>query len=136
MQLRVEPVFSRLSYVRSVICDEIERAGALDEHRMYEFRLAVSEGLTNAMESHQRSSLNAPIEVSLEVTSRVVRVVIADQGGGFDPAKVKKAPPVTDPRRLEYERGMGLSLMRRLTDRCRVDSVGNGTTVVLEIDRQ
>ena len=54
---------------------------------------------------------------------------------GFDPSKLKKHPPVTDPERLEYERGLGVTLMRRLTDECSITPSKNGTTVTLIVHR-
>ncbi len=39
-----------------------------------------------------------------------------DQGGGFDPDRADTAPDVDHPERLEWERGLGIPLMREFAD--------------------
>ena len=42
-------------------------------------------------------------------------------------------PPVTDPERLNFERGLGIPLIRTLVDEVEFDSSGDGTSVRLTI---
>jgi hypothetical protein len=55
----------------------------------------------------------------------------ADEGGGFDPAALTPHPDVTKPARLQFERGLGIPLMRELADQVEFRHEGGGTTVRL-----
>ncbi len=121
--------------VRSVLSTALEAEPVLKEERLQDLRLALSEATTNAIEAHNRAGTDAAVGIRITVTNKKVTVKVTDQGGGFDPSKLKKHPPVTDPERLEYERGLGVTLMRRLTDDCSITPTKNGTTVSLTILR-
>jgi anti-sigma regulatory factor (Ser/Thr protein kinase) len=58
-------------------------------------------------------------------------VAIVDRGAGFDPESLPEHPPVTDPERLNFERGLGIPLNRTLVDDVEIDSSADGTTVRL-----
>ena len=60
-------------------------------------------------------------------------VEIADHGPGFDAGSVPDLPPVETPERLDYESGLGVSLMRRLADEAVVESGPDGTVVRLTL---
>ena len=49
------------------------------------------------------------------------------------PPTVAVHPPVTDPERLDFERGLGIPLMRALTDEAAFESSPGGTTVRLVV---
>lgn len=134
-EIEIPPTFEHLAMVRSVLSSALEAEPALKEERMQDLRLAVSEGTTNAIEAHNRAGIDAPVSIRITVAEKKVTVKISDQGGGFDPTKLKKHPPVTDPERLEYERGLGVTLMRRLSDDCTITPTKTGTTVTLVVLR-
>jgi len=134
-EIEIPPAFEHLAMVRSVLSTALEAEPILKEEKLQDLRLAVSEGTTNAIEAHQKRGTDASVGVRISVTDKKVTVKIVDQGGGFDPSKLKKHPPVTDPERLEYERGLGVTLMRRLTDDCAITPTKAGTTVTLVMHR-
>lgn len=134
-EIEISPAFEHLAMVRSVLSSALEAEPVLKEERLQDLRLAVSEATTNAIESHHKAGSEETVAVRITVTDKRVTVKISDQGGGFDPSKLKKHPPVTDPERLEYERGLGVTLMRRLTDDCTIAPTKTGTTVTLVIHR-
>ncbi len=45
-----------------------------------------------------------------------LEVQVEDRGPGFDPRALPEHPPVTDPDRLNFERGLGIPLIRSLVD--------------------
>lgn len=135
LKIAVPPTFEHLADVRFQIRDAVERAGALAVPRLENLITIVSEGTTNAMEAHQRAGRAEPVEVTLCICAAHVTVTIRDYGTGFDPSKLKAHPPVTDPKRLEYERGLGVSLMQRMADDINIESSGAGTLVTLVINR-
>lgn len=134
-EIEIPPTFEHLAMVRSVLSTALEAEPVLKQERLQDLRLALSEATTNAIESHQRAGIDATVRIRINVADKKVTVRVIDQGGGFDPSKLKKHPPVTDPERLEYERGLGVTLMRRLTDDCSIVPNSSGTTVTLVIHR-
>ena len=56
---------------------------------------------------------------------------VEDRGHGFDPAQLPDHPPVTDPDRLKFERGLGIPLIRALVDEVEFSPTGQGTSVRL-----
>ena len=134
-EIEIPPTFEHLAMVRSVVSSALEAEPVLKHERLQDLRLAVSEATTNAIESHQRVQSAAAVGIRITVTDKRVTVRVIGHGGGFDPTQLKKHPPVTDPERLEYERGLGVTLMRRLTDDCSIEPSKTGTTVTLVMHR-
>lgn len=134
-EVEIPPTFEHLAMVRAVLSTALEAEPVLKEEKLQDLRLALSEATTNAIEAHNRAGTLAPVGIRITVGDTKVTVSVSDQGGGFDPTKLKKHPPVTDPERLEYERGLGVTLMRRLTDDCTIAPTKNGTTVTLVVLR-
>ncbi len=60
---------------------------------------------------------------------QILEVRIEDRGGGFDPSTLPEHPPVTDPDRLKFERGLGIPLIRSLVDEVEIKSSSAGTAV-------
>lgn len=135
VEIEIPPSFDHLAMVRSVVTKALVAENVLKTERLQDLRLAVSEATTNAIEAHDSAGTDAVVRLTLRIEDDRVTVVVIDAGGGFDPTKLKKHPPVTDPERLEYERGLGVTLMRRLTDECTIDSTKKGTVVTLVVLR-
>jgi serine/threonine-protein kinase RsbW len=128
--IEIPPAFEHLAMVRSVLSTALEAESVLKEERLQDLRLALSEAITNAIEAHNRSGTEATVRIRITVANTKVTVRVTDQGDGFDPSKLKKHPPVTDP-----ERRLGVTLMRRLTDSCTITQTKKGTTVTLVVQR-
>lgn len=135
VEIEIPPSFEHLAMVRSVLSNALGAEQVLKHERLQDLRLAVSEAATNAIESHHARQVEATVRIRVEIDDTDVRVVVTDRGAGFDPSLLQPHPPVTDPERLEYERGLGVTLMRRLTDGCLIDSGPAGTTVTLTMHR-
>jgi len=135
VEIEIPARFDHLAMVRSVLSKSLDAEKVLKPERLQDLRLAVSEATTNAIEAHQRARTDVPVRIAVRINKADVTVTITDHGGGFDPAKLKAHPPVTDPERLKYERGLGVTLMRRLTDECTIDSGDSGTIVTLKMLR-
>ena len=135
VEIEIPPAFEHLAMVRSVLSNALGAEQVLKNERLQDLRLAVSEAATNAIEAHHARGVDAAVRIRVEIDTHDVRVVVIDRGAGFDPTGLEPHPPVTDPERLEYERGLGVTLMRRLTDGCLIDSTSAGTTVTLTMHR-
>jgi serine/threonine-protein kinase RsbW len=107
------------------IQDEVERA--LKSHRyaetdIFAVRLALEEALVNAIKHGNQLDRTKSVQVSFQVRSEFVEVVVADEGPGFDPEEV---PDPTLPENLERCCGRGLMLMRHYMNEVSYNSRGN-----------
>ena len=103
------------------------------EEQVDDLRLAVSEACTNGIDAHVTLGIGKPIKVRCEHTPSELCVTVIDQGPGFDPTDLAPHPPVTDPARLDSERGLGIPLIMTLTDESHFDTGEGGTSVRLVI---
>lgn len=121
-----------LGLVRVVVTELAESVAGLDNVRLDDLRLAVSEACANAVEAYNRVGRpGATITIRLHAAPGSIEVEIHDEGGGFDPEGLVPHPPVETPERLHHERGLGVPLMRALTDEAEFRPEGAGTTVRL-----
>jgi CheY-like chemotaxis protein len=67
------------------------------------------------------------IFVEVNVSRDEARLVVRDEGAGFD---VKSIPDATDPEQLVREGGHGLLLMQAFTDELRFNDAGNEVTLI------
>jgi anti-sigma regulatory factor (Ser/Thr protein kinase) len=77
-----------------------------------------------------------PVVVRCLIDDDQVTVQVVDRGRGFDPDRVETLPAATDPRRLRHESGLGIPLMRTLTDEVAFTPAADGTTVSLTVYRR
>lgn len=97
------------------------------EASTFAIRLALEEGLNNAIKHGNRLDRTKLIEVTYEVDSRRTSITITDQGLGFEPAKV---PDPTADENLEKPCGRGIMLMRAYMDEVRFNERGNQVHLV------
>ncbi|HEX9993349.1 MAG TPA: ATP-binding protein [Acidimicrobiales bacterium] len=120
-----------LALVRLVVSAAVAIDAGLSESRIGDLKLAVSEACTNAMEAANRADDAEQVLVRCSIDDERVEVLVRDRGMGFDPASLRPHPPVTDPARLDFERGLGIPLIRALTDEVTFESSEKGTDVCL-----
>lgn len=128
-----------VSVARLVIGAIVATEPLFDEERGADLRLAVSEACTNAIQAQMASAGPAPddelpIVMRCTVNDGSIDVAITDHGGGFDPASLTPHPEVTDPARLEHEGGLGIPLIRMLSDGLEFVRHDDGTTVVMHFE--
>ena len=122
-----------LALVRSIVTLVAETGSKLPAPRVEDLRLAVTEACANAIDAERRKpdDQRRPIVLRCDLEPDTVVVEVHDEAGGFDPEALVPHPPVTKPDRLKFERGLGIPLMRELTDHVEFRSEGGGTTVRL-----
>jgi anti-sigma regulatory factor (Ser/Thr protein kinase) len=104
---------------------------SFDEERAADLRLAVSEACTNAVQAQSAADGSRPIRLRCRVSTASIEVSVRDEGGGFDLDAVQRSVDLTDPRRLEYEGGLGIPLIRLLADSAEFRRLDDGTEVVM-----
>lgn len=106
----------------------------LADDRIDDLKVAVSEACTNAIEAHHSAHSDDSVIVRCRETDDRLEVEIEDRGGGFDPEGLPEHPPVTDPDRLNFERGLGIPLIKTLVDGIDIKSSGTGTCVTISME--
>jgi serine/threonine-protein kinase RsbW len=131
MELAVPSRAEFIGVVRLVVSSLASARRTISEDRIDDLKLAVSEACTNAIEANMTSGPGHPVVVRCWEGTERLEVWISDSGRGFDPEVLPEHPPVTDPDRLNFERGLGIPLIRTLVDDVQFESSGDGTTVRL-----
>ena len=131
LEIPARPEF--VSLARLVVSSLASSRRDLADDRIDDLKLAVSEACTNAIEAHGAVATDDHVVVRLIEGDDRLEVLIDDSGRGFDPATLPEHPPVTDPERLNFERGLGIPLIRTLVDEVAFDSGDDGTSVKLTI---
>lgn len=127
LEIPARPEFVALA--RLVVAAMATTDGKLTDDKVDDLKIAVSEACTNAIEAHDAVSIGERVVLRCWADELGLRVTIEDRGPGFDPTSLPDHPPVTDPDRLNFERGLGIPLMRTLVDEVEFKSSGLGTAV-------
>lgn len=127
LEIPARPEFVGLA--RLVVSALASSRRALADDRVDDLKLAVSEACTNAIEAHADIDLDERVTVRWRETDDRLEVSVEDRGQGFDPRALPQHPPVTDPERLNFERGLGIPLIRTLVDEVDFDPSESGTAV-------
>ena len=95
---------------------------------MFNFRVGLTEALSNAILYGNGGDPQKRVRVELRVRSGEVRARVTDEGDGFDPDTV---PDPRLPENIPRPDGRGIFLMRALMDEVHYNELGNSVTLVL-----
>ena len=112
--------------VEERLLTEISNHG-YSEASIFAIKLALEEGLANAIRHGNRFDPTKKVEVAFEVDDTRTIITITDQGPGFDP---KVVPDPTTDENLEKPNGRGIMLMRAYMDEIRYNPRGNQVRIV------
>ena len=124
-----------VALARLVVSALASADSSLADERIDDLKLAVSEACTNAIEAHDAAGSRERVLVRCRTGDGGLEVYVEDRGHGFDPSQLPDHPPVTDPDRLKFERGLGIPLIRALVDEVEFSPTGEGTSVRLVMRR-
>lgn len=133
LEIPARPEF--LSLARQVVAAAAAVEPRFRTERIDALRLAVSEATTNAVESHADLGADERILICCNLDEDRIEVEVIDRGGGFDLEGVPVVPEAGAPDRLHYEHGLGIPIMRQLTDEAEIKPMGTGTSVRLVVYR-
>lgn len=133
LELEIPASAEYIAIARLVVSSLASSRRALADDRIDDLKLAVSEACTNAIEAHGSASTNEHVRIRIWENEVKLDVAVEDRGHGFDPETLPEHPPVTDPERLHFERGLGIPLIRTLVDDVRFDPSANGTSVRMTV---
>jgi anti-sigma regulatory factor (Ser/Thr protein kinase) len=116
------------------ICDYVTgyaiRAG-FNESQIYAVQLSVDEAATNIIEHAYGGNIQQELEITCQVLSNGLKVVLHDHGKPFEPEQVPE-PVVDVPLEKLKSRGLGIFLMRKMMDEvCFQFTPDQGNTLTL-----
>ena len=103
------------------VVDKLRQSGWI-QHDVFSVQLAVEEALVNAIKHGNRHDPSKQVRVCCRMSGNVLRIEIADEGNGFDPAAV---PDPTDDEHICSPSGRGVMLMRNFMSRVEFNEAGN-----------
>lgn len=133
--LEIPPRLDYLAVVRLVVATAAALDPPLPDSRLDDLRLAVTEACSNAIKAHRPEAVDEPVVISCHLEPDLFRVEIRDRGPGFDPDALARLPDPTDPTRLQHESGLGIPLIKVLTDDVTFEPAGDGTIVSMTLKR-
>ena len=123
--------FEYLDAIREFAAAAARQAG-LDDKDLYNFQLAVDEAASNIIEHAYEGIPDGQVEISLDVTSTAITIVMRDSGKRFDPDQTS-VPDLDAALEDRMVGGLGLFFMRKLMDEVRFEWLpgqGNLLTMV------
>jgi serine/threonine-protein kinase RsbW len=96
---------------------------------IFAMRLSLEEGITNAIRHGNKFASDKNVIIRCDISSEKMRVVIVDEGDGFDPEDV---PDPTLEEFIERPCGRGLMLMRAYLNVCEYSDGGRCLTMERE----
>ena len=103
------------------------RQRSCPQDTLFAIRLALEEALSNAIKHGNGLDPSKTVTVEFSVSPDELRIVITDQGRGFNPSTVPD--PTTDDH-LEQPNGRGIMLMRAYMDEVAYNPQGNEVRMV------
>jgi anti-sigma regulatory factor (Ser/Thr protein kinase) len=109
--------------------DRLARYLGIEESKIGEARILVTEAVINALE---HSGPRAPsVKVEFTMTRDELTIFVRDEGEGFDPSAVP-SPDIRKKIGGGSKRGWGLKLMESLSDDFRIESSDTGTRITIK----
>jgi serine/threonine-protein kinase RsbW len=90
------------------------RTKAIEAELIADLKLALTEACSNSVRHAYRDGGHGVVEIRYELESDRLAVEVADEGDGFDPARLR-----ADESELD-EGGLGIAIIRALTDELEV----------------
>jgi serine/threonine-protein kinase RsbW len=100
----------------------------LSEDDIDSLGIAVTEVVSNAIKHGNRGDISKKVHIEFSVEDRCVKVVIRDEGKGFDPDDI--ANPL-DPENLYKDSGRGIFIVKELMDDVGYRFNKKGTEIIL-----
>ena len=112
--------------IEHLVLEHARRAGFCGIS-LEQIALAVHETAANAVFHGNHESVEKKVSLDIRSTGNQLKVVITDEGNGFDPAKI---PDPLAPEEMFRERGRGVYLTRALMDEYQVKCGAKGGSEV------
>jgi serine/threonine-protein kinase RsbW len=131
LEIPAQPAF--VGVARSVVAAVASAVDGIDDDRLEDLRVAVSEACTNAVEAHRRESLEDRVIVTCTLADERLEVRIEDSSSDFDLPPVPEAPGPDALPSASSERGWSIQLIQALVDDVTFRQTAAGTAVDLVV---
>ncbi len=111
VRLEIPPQSAYVAIVRLAITS-LGRAAGLDEEKLDDLKIAVSESCTNAVLSTQEAGVDAPVTISFTEAGEHLEVIVGDSGAVHTPADVA----TWDSQGFSTRHIMSMELLKSLVD--------------------
>jgi serine/threonine-protein kinase RsbW len=112
IEITISSRFENIELVQ-VIAEHLCEIAGLDDDASHWIGMAVREAVANAIKHGNRLDVSKRVDALFELDRSTLRIVIADEGPGFDPQKV--SDPL-NPENLMKTSGRGIFYMRTFMD--------------------
>lgn len=126
-KISVESNLERLNDVEA-LADKVADLIHFTEEERDSLAIAVTEAVSNAIVHGNKQDQSKTVEVAFEIDRDRVRVLVRDQGEGFNPEEVRNP---LDPENLLKESGRGIFILSALMDEVDFDFSGGGTLLTM-----
>ena len=131
VQLEIPPRSPYVGVVRLAL-SSLARAAGLDEEKVDDIKIAVSEACANAVLNNEEANSDDPVVITWDETDDAVRIDVADRGPTPDVTAVDDV----DTQGFSTRAVMSIALLKSLVDDCQFEARdGGGTTTRLMINR-
>ena len=93
--------------------------------------LSFSEAASNSIIHGNKLDVNKKIKISVAVDQNRMKIIIKDQGNGFE---LNSVPDPTSPENILKDSGRGIHIMKSFLDNLTYNFTPTGTEVTLEIN--
>ena len=131
VRLEIPPRSPYVGVVRLAL-SSLARAAGLDEEKVDDIKIAVSEACANAVLNNEEAGSDDPVVVSWDESDGAVHIEVADRGVTLDPDALDQV----DTQGFSTRAVMSIALLKSLVDDCSFEARdGGGTTTRLLINR-
>jgi anti-sigma regulatory factor (Ser/Thr protein kinase) len=121
--------FEYLDEIRELVAG-VAREGGFDEKEVYSLQLAADEAATNIIEHAYAGVTGADFDVSCDMTSNTLVIIMRDMGKPFDPSEIGH-PNLKAGLSERKIGGLGVYLMRKLMDEVHYQSSKTGNLLTM-----
>lgn len=131
VRLEIPPRSPYVGVVRLAV-SSLARSAGLDEEKVDDIKIAVSEACANAVLNNEENDSDAPVSITWEETEGEVRILVADRGPTVDTSEAD----TVDTQGFSTRAVMSYALLKSLVDDCAFEPRdGGGMTTRLLISR-
>ena len=114
----------------------VARHFSIDEERVEDLKVAISEACTNAITAHRSAAIEDPVRVIAVPEANRIRFNVVDTGAGFDPQTALSQHQEYTPPAGIFEGSLGLALIRSLFPGMEITrNDDRGMTVSIPVER-